>query len=103
MHIETRYVETDALNFRDVVQRLTGKNSSMTWVGNESSSLEAAGSDNKGETAQGSACARPMVEAPADGVNNSLVSSMVLKNMISFKDFDALLSDSPSMEELLCW
>lgn len=103
VHIETRYVETDAIHFRDVVQRFTGKNSSMaSSVG----SFQAAGSNNKGGMTQyGGYCTKLQEEyanaAINDGKkNNSLLSSVLLKN-VSFKDFDGFLSDLPSMEELL--
>lgn len=38
VQIETRYVQTDAANFRDVVQSLTGKNSSTDWIGQNAES-----------------------------------------------------------------
>nr|KYP37986.1 hypothetical protein KK1_040796 [Cajanus cajan] len=85
VHIETRYVETDAINFRDVVQRLTGKNSSTT------NSVGIASYDGVG--------AKPH-EDNTDGQKNCVTSSMLLMN-VSFKDFDRLLSDLPPMEELL--
>ncbi|XP_061338505.1 VQ motif-containing protein 10-like [Gastrolobium bilobum] len=101
VHIETRYVETDAINFRNVVQCLTGKNSSMSWVGNGSSgSPFAEGSDNKGGTSHDGFSAKPEYDVTTDGKKNSLISSMSLKNM-TFKDFDGFLSDLASMEELL--
>ncbi|KAK7359480.1 hypothetical protein VNO77_01440 [Canavalia gladiata] len=111
VHIETRYVETDAINFRDVVQRLTGKNSSSTnWVPNAdaaaaaSSSLVAPSDHNKVGTAQHhGVSAKPQEDATAttdNGKKNSVLSSMLLMNM-SFEDFDGLLSDFPSMEEFL--
>lgn len=103
VHIETRYVETDAIHFRDVVQRFTGKNSSM--VAPSVGSFQTAGSDNKGGMAQYGGRTKLQEEyanaASNDGKkNNSLLSSVLLKN-VSFKDFDGFLSDLPSMEELL--
>lgn len=112
VHIETRYVETDAIHFSDVVQRLTGKNSSITTgcVGNGYRSAFEAGSDNnKGGIAQYGVRTKPEelcayhATATTDGIkSSSLVSSVLLLNNVSFKDFDGLLSDLPSMEELLC-
>ncbi|KAF1868070.1 hypothetical protein Lal_00034032 [Lupinus albus] len=34
VQIETLYVETDSINFKEVGQSLTGKYSSTAWVGN---------------------------------------------------------------------
>lgn len=104
VHIETRYVETDAIHFRDVVQHLTGKNSSTTnWVGNGASfSSVACSSDyNKRGIANGGVMsAKPHEDSTTDDKKNSVASSMLLMN-VSFKDFEGLLSDMPSMEELL--
>ncbi|KAK7319137.1 hypothetical protein RJT34_03854 [Clitoria ternatea] len=90
--IETRYVETDATNFRDVVQRLTGKNSSTA--------TDNASDRNKLGAENGAHSAKPPPQAATDGKKNSAISSMLLMNL-SFKDFEALLSDLPSMEDLL--
>lgn len=102
VHIETRYVETDAINFRDVVQHLTGKNSSTTnWdVGNGAlfSSLPGSSDYNKRGIANGGVSAKP--HTTTNGKKNSVASSMLLMN-VSFKDFEGLLSDMPPMEELL--
>ncbi|KAL2343379.1 hypothetical protein Fmac_004664 [Flemingia macrophylla] len=89
VHIQTRYVETDAMNFRDVVQRLTGKNSSTT---------DTLGVSNYDAV---SVSAKPRKEDAIDGkIKNCATSSMLLMN-VSFKDFDLLLSDLPPMEDLL--
>ncbi|XP_027343286.1 VQ motif-containing protein 10-like [Abrus precatorius] len=93
VHIETRYVETEAVNFRDVVQRLTGKNSSLV----------ASSDHSKVITSRDGVCAKPEEHATpiSDGnEKSSVLSSMVLMNL-SFKDFEGFLSDMPSMEELL--
>ncbi|KAK4259187.1 hypothetical protein QN277_005543 [Acacia crassicarpa] len=52
VQIDTHYVETDAVNFRAVVQSLTGKNSPAVWAGSgflssssSSSSLAAAAAE----------------------------------------------------------
>ena len=52
VQIETRYVETDAMNFRDVVQSLTGKNSSTDWVGSGGSNKVPRGNSVKTEEFQ---------------------------------------------------
>ncbi|KAJ1430594.1 hypothetical protein SESBI_07740 [Sesbania bispinosa] len=83
VQIETFYVETDAVNFRDVVQRLTGKNSA---------SFQEA---NKGEIAK----------ADDDGIKKNISSNVAVvssSSMVVKEDFDGLLSDFPSMEDLLC-
>ncbi|CAL0329765.1 unnamed protein product [Lupinus luteus] len=99
VHIETRYVETDAINFKDVVQSLTGKNSSTAWIGN---GAFVEGSGIKGGTHEhSSVSAKTKDGAKFVGKENSLASSMgVLKNK-PFKDFDELLSDLPLLEKLL--
>lgn len=103
VHIETRYVETDAINFRDVVQRLTGKNSSTTnWVGNGASISFVAGSSDyneRGITENDGVSAKPQEDTTVK--NNSVASSSMLLMNVSFKDFEGLLSDLPSVEELL--
>lgn len=108
VQIETRYVETDAINFREVVQSLTGKNSSTAWVGNGGSSSNiVSGSDVKqGTEYDGVSANKPEKGATSESdgkqKNNNVISSMVLLKNMSFKDFDELLmSDLPSLEELL--
>ncbi|XP_019450108.1 PREDICTED: VQ motif-containing protein 10-like [Lupinus angustifolius] len=97
VQIETRYIETDAINFKDVVQSLTGKNSSTVWVENGGFVAKKEGTHE-----HESVSSKRKEGATFDGKNNSVTSSMVLlKNMHSFKDFDGLLSDLPSLEQLL--
>ncbi|QCD76978.1 hypothetical protein DEO72_LG1g600 [Vigna unguiculata] len=81
VQIETRYVETDAINFRDVVQSLTGKNSSTDWIGRNVKS--AAESCSKGGIAESKEIGA--VAAAAAGTNETLF------NNISFKDFDGFM------------
>ena len=98
VQIETRDVETDAINFREVVQSLTGKNSSMA---NWPPSFTASGSDNKeGIAHHDGVSGKSEKISITDGNKNSLISPMILDN-VSFKDFDLLLFDLPPMEELL--
>ncbi|CAL0306208.1 unnamed protein product [Lupinus luteus] len=98
VQIETQYIETDAINFKDVVQSLTGKNSSTAWVGNGGFVAIKEGTHEHEEGVS----SKKKEGATFDGKKNSVTSSMVLlKNMYSFKDFDGLLSDLPPLEELL--
>lgn len=69
--INTEYVETDAVSFKSVVQRLTGKDAVVTATRRRSQAA-AAGSGR----------------APA------------LERMISFKDFDRMLKELPPLDEL---
>ncbi|EYU38199.1 hypothetical protein ABFS82_13G059300 [Erythranthe guttata] len=66
--INTEYVETDAESFKSVVQRLTGKHST----------LAAAAAEEK-------------LKPPR---------SSVLERGVSFKDFDRMLKELPSLDEL---
>lgn len=94
VQIETRYVQTDAVNFRDVVQNLTGKNSSMDWIGQRPDTVAAPGAslEIKGGSIK--------VEE-VDNIN-ATSHSMLMTNM-SFKDFERLLLELPpiQMEEWL--
>ncbi|KAE9601070.1 hypothetical protein Lal_00023692 [Lupinus albus] len=100
VHIETQYVETDAINFKDVVQRLTGKNSSTAWIGNGGF---VEGSGVKGGTLERDSVGDKTKEGATFVVkeNNSLASSMILLKNKTYKEFDGLLSDLPLLEELL--
>ncbi|KAI9120311.1 hypothetical protein K1719_007344 [Acacia pycnantha] len=102
VQIETRYVQTDAMNFRDVVQSLTGKNSCTAWVG--SGGFDKAARDNsvKSEEFQchDHGVARDHDQSNYNGEDASL-SSMILKNTTtSYKDFDRLLYELPPAEDL---
>ncbi|CAJ1962181.1 unnamed protein product [Sphenostylis stenocarpa] len=85
VQIETRYVETDAVNFRDVVQSLTGKNSSTDWIGQNLKS--AAESCSKGGIAE-----PKKIGAAAAATNETLLpsssSTIQMYNDVSFKDLD---------------
>ncbi|XP_047154563.1 uncharacterized protein LOC124825878 [Vigna umbellata] len=95
VQIETRYVQTDAVNFRDVVQSLTGKNSSTDWIGlNDRSAAESC---SKGGIPQSKEIgAASAASAATYGTNETLSpppfsSSTHLINNISFKDFDGFM------------
>ncbi|KAK7399933.1 hypothetical protein VNO78_11130 [Psophocarpus tetragonolobus] len=98
VHIETRYVETDAIHFRDVVQHLTGKNSTTNnWVGN-GASFSVTDCNKRGISNDAK---KPLEDTPTpDGKKNTFASSMLLMN-VSFKDFEGLLSDLPPIEDFL--
>lgn len=100
VQIETRYVHTDALNFRDVVQSLTGKNSSSAWVGNGSVTLTHSAVTVKPQEEEGITITTHHHHDYKYKQDASL-SSMILKNMSS-KDFDRLLSELPPMEDISC-
>ncbi|XP_022724405.1 VQ motif-containing protein 1-like [Durio zibethinus] len=100
--IDTQYVETDALSFKSVVQRLTGKDCCVTWI--EESSFYggktetkvavkgAAGSCGTGRTATvgvGSGV------GPGAGFNVSM-----LTKGLSFKDLDRMILEAPPVDEL---
>ncbi|XP_061352445.1 VQ motif-containing protein 10-like [Gastrolobium bilobum] len=89
VQIETRYVETDAINFRDVVQSLTGKNSSTAWIGRNE------GSDVKGGI--DAVPAKPEKSAASNGTKETHLSSMLMNNT-SFKEFDRLWFEFPNIE-----
>ncbi|CAL0309013.1 unnamed protein product [Lupinus luteus] len=92
VQIETRYVQTDAINFKDVVQSFTGKNSSTAWIGrknNGDQSYDMVVARNS-EIKEGTSVT---VAKPEDGAD----ASMLMNNM-SFKDFDNLFLEFPPMD-----
>ncbi|GMP73582.1 hypothetical protein CsSME_00031295 [Camellia sinensis var. sinensis] len=80
VYINTQYVETDQLSFKSVVQSLTGKNSAVASV--EDSSFAA----QKRKNCIGSG-------GKGDGVS-------ILSKDLRTVDFDRLLFELPSMEDL---
>ncbi|MED6181024.1 hypothetical protein PIB30_015710 [Stylosanthes scabra] len=90
VQIETRYVETDPINFRQVVQSLTGNNSSMPII-TQQQEQEQEASYRHGSVGAN----KPLQELVS--LNHHAATTNV-----SFKDFDALLlSDLPSFHDLL--
>ncbi|KAI3457557.1 hypothetical protein Pfo_014220 [Paulownia fortunei] len=73
--INTQYVETDAVSFKSVVQRLTGKDSTVV------AAAEQQRFQSKNEVS---------------GYNNA----PVLGRGMSFKDFDRMLKELPPLDEL---
>ena len=96
VQIETRYIETEAVNFKAVVQSLTGKDSSTAWVGNGS---EMAGSGKKEQVSNGGVAVKPKEDSRNCYYRDGVISSMFLKSL-SFKDFDRIFSENTSTEEL---
>ncbi|OIW06267.1 hypothetical protein TanjilG_19705 [Lupinus angustifolius] len=99
VQIETRYVQTDAVNFKDVVQSFTGKNSSTAWIGQRNSNNNV---DQLYDVVMGSSLkikgGTAVFTSKAEEVGTAATfPSMLMKNM-AFKDFDTLLLELPSME-----
>ncbi|KAG4960258.1 hypothetical protein AAZX31_13G200700 [Glycine max] len=92
VQIETRYVQTDAANFRDVVQSLTGKNSSTDWIGQNA---ESSYSSKRGFSHE----PKKLVGATATASNGTKEAttllpssySMQMNNVSSFKNFDGFI------------
>ncbi|XP_059664223.1 VQ motif-containing protein 10 [Cornus florida] len=78
--INTEYVETDAGNFKSVVQRLTGKDSTIEC--------------KRPESALNRRSAVSRVDQPMPTGNS------VFSRGVSFKDFDRLLKELPPFDEL---
>ncbi|KAE9591386.1 hypothetical protein Lal_00038562 [Lupinus albus] len=93
VQIETRYVQTDAINFKDVVQSFTGKNSSTAWIGrnnnNADQSYNVVVARNSSEIKGGTSVT---VAKPEDDA------AFMLMNNMSFKDFDNLFLELPPMD-----
>ncbi|KAL8031900.1 hypothetical protein ABFX02_13G059300 [Erythranthe guttata] len=84
--INTEYVETDAESFKSVVQRLTGKHST----------LAAAAAEEEEELKP-----RPRSSGAFDNYYyRETTTSGVLERGLSFKDFDRMLKELPSLDEL---
>ena len=86
VQIETKYVKTDAVNFRDVVQSLTGKNSSTDWIGRNNNSINGV------DTVKGGGGRVAMSSASGETTEeNLLVSSsssiQMMNNVVSFDGF----------------
>lgn len=96
VQIETRYVQTDAVNFRDVVQSLTGNNSSMaSWASTTSNNINMniidANYNNSVTLKPQQEITTTHVDRNGNGSNDHVSLSSMLLNNVSFKDFDSLL------------
>ncbi|XP_057434179.1 uncharacterized protein LOC130726875 [Lotus japonicus] len=115
VQIETRYVQTDADNFKDVVQSFTGKNSSTDWIMEGRFANIAAAAAAAGGEARGSTTAVKPEELEASKTNHvanetSLVlpSMQIINNNMFVGDLDRLLLELPDlppieMEETIPW
>lgn len=74
--INTQYVETDAVSFKSVVQKLTGKVDPTTTV-----------------------AAKPRRHCQS-GNEAAAVAPPVVERVLSFKDFDRMLKELPPLDEL---
>ncbi|KAI4323129.1 hypothetical protein L6164_022759 [Bauhinia variegata] len=83
--ISTQYVETDAKSFKSVVQKLTGKDSDTAPA--------AEGKVYSGSKTQKERNHQAVFEVPAGG------NSFLMRNL-SFKEFERMLSEMPSIYEL---
>lgn len=100
--MDTQYVETDPMSFKSVVQKLTGKDSSVAWIKESNSSSPA---DSKREVTSVE-LNKLQDEVVNDGNNNYNGSSVsMLSKGMSFKDMEVkrLIFDLefPPPEELL--
>ncbi|KAG2684768.1 hypothetical protein I3760_10G090200 [Carya illinoinensis] len=106
VHIDTQYVETDPLNFKSVVQSLTGKDSCVAWI--EKSSFGANKRKRSPVTVNnggGSFDIRPSCGRHDNGstVGSGNLHVSVLSKGMSFKDLDGMILEDPPMEELMQW
>ncbi|AES64169.1 hypothetical protein MtrunA17_Chr2g0285891 [Medicago truncatula] len=96
VQIETRYVQTDAVNFRDVVQSLTGKNSSTDWIGrgtNAGTAAAAAASEIKGGH----------IKVEEVAIDTTSTAKLMMMSNMSFKDLERLLEMPPLQMEEMLW
>ncbi|CAH1450048.1 unnamed protein product [Lactuca virosa] len=78
--INTEYIETDAMSFKSVVQRLTGKDTPSPSPKNSLSHVGGGGG--------------------CGGRGGGGVNSPMLKKGMSFRDLDKLLLELPSMDDI---
>ncbi|KAL8205400.1 hypothetical protein R6Q57_008951 [Mikania cordata] len=87
--INTEYVETDAMSFKSVVQRLTGKDAPSPTSSSQNKSLSHCGGGFDGDRGG----------AGGDGDRGGL-NSLMLENGISFRDLDKLMLELPTMDDV---
>ncbi|CAI0545035.1 unnamed protein product [Linum tenue] len=90
--IDTRYVVTEPESFKSVVQRLTGKDSCVSWI-EEASFTGAATSKRKRPSPSRVLKNDDVVVAPRSG-------DWRLSKGMSFKDLDRMMLEIPAAEEL---
>ncbi|KAJ7948866.1 VQ motif containing protein [Quillaja saponaria] len=94
--INTHYVETDAVSFKAVVQKLTGKDSDIDYE------LFEAAAAGGGELAKNNnmRVKEKKKKKKRDRDEVSCRRSSILMKDMSFQEFDMLLSEMPSIDEL---
>ncbi|CAL0334673.1 unnamed protein product [Lupinus luteus] len=99
VQIETRYVQTDAVNFKDVVQSFTGKNSSTAWIGqrNNNNNVDQSYEVVMGSSSEVKGGSSVVISKPEEDGAVATFPSMLMNNM-AFNDFDTFLLDLPPME-----
>lgn len=103
VQIETRYVETDEVNFRDVVQSLTGKDSSTDWIGrgryNAATAAAVTSSMVVGSNVKGG-------NIVGVGKQEESKECSMVMSKVCLREFDRFLLELPSiqiMEEEMLW
>ncbi|KAK9267256.1 hypothetical protein L1049_009678 [Liquidambar formosana] len=91
--IDTKYVETDQMSFKSVVQSLTGKDSCVAWIEESSESFVGRKRSRTLTVASGG------LKKPRSGGEVAL---MLTKDN-SLKEFEKLLLDLPPPVEELHW
>ncbi|KAJ9153179.1 hypothetical protein P3X46_026646 [Hevea brasiliensis] len=94
--IDTRYVVTDPLSFKSVVQNLTGKDSCISWV--EESSFAGGKRKREADTNESSDVAVSGV-AGVHAAAAAAAADWKLPKGLSFKDLDKMILELPPMEE----
>ncbi|XP_027172720.1 VQ motif-containing protein 10-like [Coffea eugenioides] len=99
--INTQYVETDAMSFKSVVQRLTGKDSKIEIdpSSNYSSASGFYGNNKEDHRHQQQQQQQMTRYGSATGLQMS-ANVPVMSRGLSFKDFDRLLKELPPLDEL---
>ncbi|PON53430.1 VQ motif containing protein [Trema orientale] len=92
--INTQYVETDAVSFKDVVQKLTGKDSKVAEDGGDGERAKRR-SDHKPESS--TSCSSSSIH---DEYGSSSGGNSVLTRDISFKEFERFLREMPPIDEM---
>ena len=93
--INTQYVETDSGSFKDVVQKLTGKNSTVEEAGGDGENASKRRSD-KSKSSTSSSNSHLSSAAGAE----ILRGNSVLTRDFSFKEFERLLTEMPPIDEM---
>ncbi|KAL7129330.1 hypothetical protein ABFS83_13G059400 [Erythranthe nasuta] len=94
--INTQYVETDAISFKSVVQSLTGKDSTVAAAG----AAATVAAKLKSRSSGASAFNYNNSNSNSNSNSDSNAIERVLERGVSFKDFDRMLKELPSLDEL---